>query len=101
MYERSENILITTVTGNCRVKAGERSWNRLKYLYYRFKSFDYIPHYDEWAIQNVWAGSVFFGFLFYKDEPIDFVDDRLEIEKIDVRMTIEVYCIPVTLGDTS
>lgn len=25
-------------------------------------------------------GSVFFGFLFYKDEPIDFVDDRLENE---------------------
>ena len=44
---------------------------------------------------------MFFGLLFYKDEPIDFVDDRLEIEKIDVRMTIEVYCIPVTLGDTS
>ena len=44
---------------------------------------------------------MFCGFLFYKDEPIDFVDDRLEIEKTDVRMTIEVYCIPVTLGDTS
>ena len=44
---------------------------------------------------------MFFGFLFYKDEPIDFVDDRLENEKTDVRMTIEVYCIPVTLGDTS
>lgn len=80
MYEESENILITTITGNCRVKAGERVETDLKYLYYRFKTFNYILHDDEWAMQNVWAGSVFFGFCFTKDEPIDFVDDRLENE---------------------